>query len=172
MRYIGYIRIITHEGGVRMHRTDREITDFEQLKTIIENGEIINTAIMDSPAPYVVPTNYAYEFDGRRLTLYLHGAARGKKWALIANDPNVSFSIVSDAHLEPDEHTMYYESILGTGNAILMTDQESKEHALRLLLKKELGHFDGPLDPDDLAHVGIIKINVATYTGKQHNAAH
>lgn len=85
-----------------MLRTDREITDFDDLRTIIENGEIINTAIMDSPAPYVVPTNYAYEFDGTHLTLHLHGAAKGKKWALIANDPNVSFSIVSEAHLEAD----------------------------------------------------------------------
>lgn len=155
-----------------MQRTDREITDFDDLRTIIENGEIINTAIMDSPAPYVVPTNYAYEFDGTHLTLYLHGAAKGKKWALIANDPNVSFSIVSEAHLEAEAHTMYYESILGTGNAILVTDQESKEHALRLLLKKELGYFDGVLDPVDLAQVGIIKIDVIAYTGKRHNAAH
>ncbi|MCH5463033.1 pyridoxamine 5'-phosphate oxidase family protein [Lactobacillus sp. LC28-10] len=161
-----------------MRRTDREITDVAAKLDIIEDAHIINLGVLDFPAPYVVPSNYGYEFTDNQLHLYIHGAAKGKRRGLIAANPAVSFSIIADSSLDtpaegaPLSHYSYfYRSVLGTGNATLVSDLPEKEHALRLLLKHENGHdVPGEISQQDLAHVGVIRIDVDQFTGKQHSA--
>jgi len=161
-----------------MRRTDREITDEATKRDIIEKAHIINLGILDFPAPYVVPTNYGYEFVDDQLHLYIHGAPKGKKRGLIAANPEVSFSIITDSSLYTPEEgaplssfSYFYRSVLGSGKATLVSDLTEKEHALRLLLKHETGHnMPGEISQHDLEHVGVIRIDVEQYTGKQHSA--
>lgn len=161
-----------------MRRTDREVTDDATKRQIIEAGKVINLALHDFPAPYVVPTNYGYEFVGNQLHIYLHGAPKGHKRVLIVADPNVSFSIIANDSLytpepgsKPSAYSYFYQSILGTGKAVLVDDLAEKEHALRLILKHQTGHeIADEISQQDLAYVGVIRIDVDRYTGKQHLA--
>ncbi|WP_203650147.1 pyridoxamine 5'-phosphate oxidase family protein [Secundilactobacillus yichangensis] len=161
-----------------MRRTDREITDDATMCDIIEKAHVINLGILDFPAPYVVPTNYGYEFTDKHLTIYIHGASKGKKRGLIAANPEVSFSLVNDCGLDKPEagkplydFSYFYRSILGTGKATLISDLTEKEHALRLILKHENGQeMPGEIGQDMLKRVGVIRIDVDQYTGKQHSA--
>lgn len=161
-----------------MRRTDREITDDATIRDIIEKAHVINLGVLDFPAPYVVPTNYGYEFTDNQLKLYIHGAPKGKKRGLIAANPEVSFSIVNDCGLDKPEageplsnFSYFYRSVLGTGKATLVSDLTEKEHALRLVLKHENGQeIPGEIGQDSLAYVGVIRIDVDQYTGKQHSA--
>lgn len=159
-----------------MRRTDREITDLTTMEQIIANGHVITLGINTADAaPYVVPTNYGYEFDQDKLTLYIHGAPVGKKRTLIQADNRVSFNIVTNTALyQPNDdklshYSYFYQSIYGVGKAALVSDLTEKEHALRLVLKHEVGHdVPGNIDPHDLEYVGVIRIDVASFTGKQH----
>ncbi|MTV81741.1 pyridoxamine 5'-phosphate oxidase family protein [Secundilactobacillus folii] len=161
-----------------MRRTDREITDEATKQAILANAKVINLGILDFPAPYVVPTNYGYEMVAGKLRLYIHGASEGRKRGLIAANPNVSFSIIDQTGLytpadgEPVSHYSYfYRSLLGSGVATLVDDLTEKEHALRLVLKHEVGHeVPGEISQHDLEHVGVIRVDVEQYTGKQHLA--
>lgn len=161
-----------------MRRTDREITDDATKRDIIEKAHIINLGILDFPAPYVVPANYGYEFVDNQLKLYIHGASRGKKRGLIAANPEVSFSLVNDCGLDVPkdgaplyEFSYFYRSVLGTGTATLVGNLAEKEHALRLVLKHANGRdIPGEISQEMLQRVGIIRIDVAQYTGKQHSA--
>ena len=160
-----------------MRRTEREVTESVTLQQIVQDGRTLNLAINDTPAPYVVPVNYGYEYDADyKLHLYIHGAPAGKKRDLIAANPNVSFSIVANAKLfvpeDPQQLSHFstlYQSVLGTGTATLVDDLKEKEHALRLLLKHETGEdLPGEIKHHDLEYVGVIRVDVEQLTGKQH----
>ncbi|GAW98830.1 pyridoxamine 5'-phosphate oxidase family protein [Secundilactobacillus mixtipabuli] len=161
-----------------MRRSDREITDEATKLEIIDKAKIVNLGIIDFPAPYVVPTNFTYEVKDHHLVLYIHGASTGKKRALIAANPEVSFSIIADSSLDAPKGNLplrefgyFYRSVLGTGKATLISDPKEKEHALRLLLKHVIGHeMPGEITDQDLAYVGVIRIDVDQYTGKIHKA--
>lgn len=159
-----------------MRRKDREITDLATMQQIVADGHVITLGINNGDAaPYIVPTNYGYQFDGNTLTLYMHGAPVGKKRTLIAADNQVSFNIVTNAKLfEPTDdqlshYSYYYQSIYGTGTAVLVSDLTEKETALRALLRHEVGHdVAGEISQHDLAYVGVIRLDVTAYTAKQH----
>ncbi len=161
-----------------MRRTDREVTDEATKLEIIDQARVIDLGILDFPAPYVVPTNYGYEFNDHHLILYIHGASTGKKRGLIAANPDVSFSIIADSSLDTPENesplsnfSYFYRSVLGTGKATLVSDPTEKEHALRAILKHEVGReMPGEISAKDLAHVGVIRIDVTQFTGKVHSA--
>lgn len=159
-----------------MRRQDREVTDFKEIENILSESKVIHTAIMDGDFPYVVPTNYGYEFDEQhRLTIYLHGAPEGKKRDLISQNGNVGFQIDNGGRLmlpktdDPGDHSFAYRSIIGTGKAVLVDDRATKKHALELLLVHETGHTWDNIKEHDLEYVGVIRIDVFNYTAKEHN---
>ena len=101
--------------GVKMRRSDREITDFKQILDILRRADTIRLALngdtgSGSPYPYVVPLSFGFEAArgaaggdmamavpvgegnaaGRpAITLYFHGAAQGHKHDLIGLDCHV-----------------------------------------------------------------------------------
>lgn len=156
-----------------MRRTDREVTDITQIKSILTAGQVIHLGLSTGEYPYVVPTNYGFEFnDQNHLTLYIHGAPVGHKRELIANNSKVGFSIYVDGRVlvpkDPQHHTpsFQYRSVMGYGNAELVNDLKIKRHALQQITKHEVGHPWADLPDAAVAHVGIIKIEVLNYTAK------
>ncbi len=156
-----------------MRRTDREVTDVTQIRAILEAAEVITLGIRTEDYPYVVPTNYGFEFDANNhLTLYLHGAPVGLKRRLIAADGRVGFAIETggkvlvpkdEAHHTP---SYAYQSVMGHGDATLVTDTNAKLHALQRITKHEVGHEWQAISDKDLAYVGVIQIQVTEYTAK------
>lgn len=43
-----------------MRRKDREITDFNEIRKIIDACEILRLGLADGDFPYIVPVNFAY----------------------------------------------------------------------------------------------------------------
>ncbi|GAF35834.1 pyridoxamine 5'-phosphate oxidase family protein [Lentilactobacillus farraginis] len=156
-----------------MRRTDREVTDIEQIKSILEDADVIQLGIRTADYPYVVPTNYGYEFDDdNKLTLFLHGAPVGRKRELIAKDGRIGFAIETPGQLlypkDPAHQTpsFKYRSVMGSGLAELVDDLKQKRHALQQIVRHEAGHEWADLPVEAVAHVGIIRINVNNYTAK------
>lgn len=67
-----------------MRRSDREITDFQELITVMRGCDVCRLALHDEPYPYILPLNFGLEADGETVRLYFHGANTGTKYDLIA----------------------------------------------------------------------------------------
>ncbi|RRG02878.1 MAG: pyridoxamine 5'-phosphate oxidase family protein [Lactobacillus sp.] len=161
-----------------MRRTDREVTDIDEIKSILRECHIINSGFRTDDYPYVVPTNYGYEFNDEQLVLYIHGAPVGYKRKLIAADSRMGFAIHDAGKLmmpkDPSKNTpsMAYQSVMGYGDAELIDDLDAKKHALVQILKHEIGDQWKTVKITDkaLQYVGVIKINVKKMTAKAHSA--
>ena len=57
-----------------MRRKDREITDIEEIRDIIEKCKVCRLAMQDEEGLYLVPLNFGYEFEEESLALYFHSA--------------------------------------------------------------------------------------------------
>ena len=73
-----------------MRRSDREITDRNEILQVMERCDVCRLALNDGEYPYILPLNFGMEQAGEQIILYFHGATEGKKLNLIARDPRAS----------------------------------------------------------------------------------
>ena len=150
-------------------RREQEITDINEIIRILDESKIAHLGLVDGDEPYVVPMNYGYIMENGKLTVYLHGANRGRKLDLIRANPKVFFEAECDlVPFEGDVACRYgiaYSSIMGNGTAEIIEDVEEKKLALSLLMKTQTGK-DFEFEDKMTTIVSIIKINVSQYTAK------
>lgn len=159
-------------AGRAMRRSDRAVTELAGQLAILRACDVCRIAINDEAAPYIVPLSFGEEKLGGSVTLYFHGAAAGTKLALIAKDARVGFeadrvekTVTSDVACES---TMYYESVVGTGRAELLSG-DAALHGLRVIMR-HYGREDAVFDPALLARTQVFCIRVAHMTGKRRPA--
>lgn len=152
-----------------MRRKDREITDFNEILSVVRKCDVCRLALHDEPYPYILPLNFGMEVKGTQITLYFHGANAGKKYELLARDPHAGFEMDCGHELVFDEEkgncTMAYESVMGTGVVEIVPDAE-KEAALRCLM----AHYraeDFPYNPKAVPVTTILKLTVCSVTAKR-----
>lgn len=150
-------------------RREQEITDINEIIRILDESKIAHIGLVDGDEPYVVPMNYGYIMENGKLTIYLHGAKRGRKLDLIRANPKVFFEAECDlVPFEGDVACRYglaYSSIMGKGTAEIIEDVEEKKLALSVLMKTQTGK-DFVFEDKMTTIVSIIKINVSQYTAK------
>ena len=151
-----------------MRRSDREITDFDELVDIMRSSDICRLAINTDGAPYIIPLNFGMSVDGDTIELYFHGANEGTKYDLLEKDPYVSFEMDCSHQLYIDEVkgmcTMLYRSVIGEG---FVEDVPVSERKLPLrLLLEHYGRGDLPLPDDMVAMTRVLKLTVKKMTGK------
>lgn len=151
-----------------MRRTDREVTEAGEIAQIMSRCEVLRLAFNGEKVPYLLPVNFGMEPDG--MTLYIHGAGQGTKYALIAKDNRASFELDCTHGLVLDEEghecTMNYESVIGWGYIDEMTGYEEKYHALkRIMAQYHAGDF--PFDPAPIPHTRILRLQVQERTAKR-----
>ena len=153
-----------------MTRREREVTDLEEIIGILDRAKIVHVGMVDGDRPYVVPMNYGYIMTEGKLTLYLHGAPRGRKLDVLRANPNVFVEI--DTDIIPFEgevackYGLCYSSIMGEGVAEIVEETEQKKRALSLLMKTQTGK-DFEFDDKMVSVVSVIKIDVAEYIAKK-----
>ena len=152
-----------------MTKRERQVTDPEQIRRILDVGQVLHLGLAVNNEPYVVPMNYGYTMEDGKLTLYLHSATRGKKLDMIRENPRVFFEI--DCDRMPFEgkvacqYGMVYSSIMGKGEARIVKDVEEKERAMSLLMKTQTGK-DFTFSEQLVSIVSVIRIDVSEYTAK------
>ena len=82
-----------------MRRKDREITDIETIRSILDKAKVLHLAMIDGDRPYVVPLHYGYTLQEGRLTLYLHSAKEGRKLDVLRKNDRVAFVLETDVSL-------------------------------------------------------------------------
>lgn len=150
-------------------RRELEITDIEKIRHILDKSLVTHVGMVDGDEPYVVPMNFGYIMDGDKLTIYLHGAKKGRKIDVLRANPKVFFEMECD--LQPFEgdvacrYGMAYSSLMGKGNAVIVEDVEEKKLALSAVMKTQTGK-DFTFEDKMVSFVNIIRIDVASYTAK------
>lgn len=156
-----------------MTRREREVTDIKEIIKILDKSKVLHLGLVDGDEAYVVPMNYGYTMEDGRLTLYLHGAKRGRKIDLMRANPKVFFEM--DCDITPFEgeiackYGITYSSIMGRGLAELVEDVEEKKKALSILMKTQTAK-DFEFEDKMVAFVSVIRIDVSEYTAKHRPA--
>lgn len=154
-----------------MRRKDREVTDINDLLSIVEECRICHLGLIDDKGMYIVPLNYGYEYINQRLNLYFHSAHVGRKIDAIINNPNVCIEMDCDHRLIEGEkacdYSFGFKSIIGNGKASIVSDYNEKLKGLSLLMKHETQR-EFEFDEKMVNQVSVIKVEVIEFTGKYH----
>ncbi len=152
-----------------MTRRERQVTDINEIIKILDNSKVLHLGLVDGDEPYVVPMNYGYTFEDGKLTIWLHGARKGRKIDVIRANPKVFFEMeYGITPFEGDVACKYgitYSSLMGRGVANIIDDIEEKKSALTFLMKTQTGK-DFQFDDRMAEVVGIIRIDVIEFTAK------
>lgn len=150
-------------------RREREVTDPAQILDILNRAKIAHIGLVDGDEPYVVPMNYGFTMEEGKLTLYLHGAKKGRKLDVIRANPKVFFSLECDVQpFEGDIACRYgtaYASVMGSGIAHILEDSSAKQEGLSIIMKTQTGQ-DFAFDEKMASIVSVIRIDIADYTAK------
>ena len=153
-----------------MRRKDREITDIETIRAILDKAKVLHLAMIDGARPYVVPMNYGYALADGRLTLYLHSAKEGRKLDVLQNNDRVAFVLETDVSPVsggdiPCKYGEAYASVMGEGTAVLLDDPVQKIEALQILMKTQTGR-EFAFTPAMAESVAVLRVNVDSFTAK------
>lgn len=153
-----------------MRRADREVKDVNEMIEIMKRCDVCRLALNDDEGcPYILPLNFGLKVQEGKVTLYFHGAEKGKKYELIAKDNRAAFEMDCSHRLVSSEETghctMEYESVIGKGKVEIVSDEEKME-ALTIMTDfyhKEHFEFDIKAVPRTTA----MKLVVEEMTGKR-----
>lgn len=152
-----------------MRRSDREVTEFEDIIAIMKKCDVCRVALNNHDYPYILPLNFGMNVTDDKIELYFHGALEGTKYDLIAKDNRASFEMDCEhrllTELESGNCTMEYESVVGQGHMEILSDDE-KYHALCILMK----HYhqeDFPFNQAVMPQTKVFKLVVEKVTGKR-----
>ncbi len=149
-----------------MRRKDREM-DEEFGRRVIDGCEYGVAAMTDENGqPYAVALSLVR--DGEKL--YFHCAREGKKTDSLRKNPKVCVFFARNVKAAEDKFTTYFESAAVRGEAMEVTDDEEKVHALRLLCQKltpsNMHDFDSAI-ARSLHRTAVWRIDIEEITAKR-----
>ena len=150
----------------KVRRQDR-LLDETRARQLLATAEFGVLSMVDLDGkPYGVPINFVWDGED---SIYFHCAEEGKKIDILECRDLVSFCVVGDVNLLPEQFTTEYESIILDCEVTIPTYDEERMHALELLLKK--------FSPNDL-DIGmkyarksfnrtcIVRLDIVSWSGK------
>ena len=114
-------------------RRKKQILSMEDAEDILYRGTSGVLAVSgDDGYPYAVPLSYVY--DGEKL--YFHSARNGHKLDAISRNARVSFCVIDQDQIIPEEYTTYFRSVIVFGTIHIMEDESEKRNAIEKLALK------------------------------------
>lgn len=153
-----------------MRRNDREVSNIEEIKCIIEKCKVCHLAMVDKGLPYVVPLNFGYIIDNKSLTLFFHSAKTGRKLDILNENNAVCFEMAHEGQLhcvdDPCRSGYYYDSVHGFGNVEFIEDISEKCNALTMLMKHQTKQ-DFVFTEEQATSVCVFKVVSPDFIGKR-----
>ncbi len=153
-----------------MRRSEREITETEEIRGILDKCKTCHVAMWDGEEEYIVPLNYGYTLEDGVLTLYFHSAKEGRKMDIWNRRREVCFAISREGMLctapSPCGYGYCYSSVIGWGAVEFIENAADKCNALSLLF----GHQTGErvtFSPQQAEAVCVYKIRCTRFTAKR-----
>lgn len=117
----------------RPMRRNRQQLSQTECEAILKEGTSGVLAVEgDEGYPYAVPLSYLYE-DGK---LYFHCAKSGHKLDALRRNPKVSFCVIGQDQISPQEYTTYFRSVIVFGRVTVLEDDGAKRAAVEKLALK------------------------------------
>jgi uncharacterized protein len=153
-----------------MRRKDREVENRDVIYDILKRCDTVKIAMHGDIYPYIVPVSFGTEIENDQVIVYFHCAQQGMKIELLKENPRVC--VEGEIFLQ-NEKTAYgitarYESVIGFGECVFVSEREEKIHGLKLLTE-HYGYRDYPLDRcAGMDHLLVGKITLEKIYGKQN----
>lgn len=155
-----------------MRRKDREVTDEKQIAEIISKCHCCRLGFCDNGIPYIVPMNFGFEQIEHQFVFFFHSATEGRKMEFIKSGKPVGFELDTNYMLQEADHPCGYsarfQSIIGTGNISLLTDNNDKEYALSQIMFHNTGKSEWNFPSSMLERVAVFKLVVKELSCKEH----
>lgn len=152
-----------------MRRSDREITDRNEIIQVMKQCDVCRLAFNDEAVPYILPLNFGLQYENGSITLYFHGAVEGRKYELLRRDNRVSFEMDCSHQLVMDSNkgscTMKYKSVIGRGRLEIVPEEE-KYNGLCILMK-QYHKEDFDFDRSVISRTTVMKLVVEEVTAKE-----
>ena len=150
----------------KMRRFKQELRQAEAQEVLARNTCGIMACLGDDGYPYTVPLSYVYH-DGH---IYFHSAMEGHKIDALRGSEKVSFCVVDQDHVIPEELTTYFRSAVAFGRARILEDEAEKREALTLLGLRYMpggdDHVRTHID-DAIRRTAVVDIAIEHLTGKE-----
>ena len=153
-----------------MRRKDREIIDIEEVFDILQRCETIRIGYHGEKYPYIVPVSFGTEMISGKPVIYFHCARQGMKLDLLQANAHVCVEGDRFFKTETTDHgiTTRYESVIGFGDCVIVSDHDEMLHGLHLLTE-HYGYSDYPLERcRGVEHLFVGKITINEITGKRN----
>jgi hypothetical protein len=154
-----------------MRRTDREITDANEILSWLREVPVARLGFADANEPYVVPLNFGI-LATAPLTLVFHSAATGRKLDMMSRNPRVCFEAdlpgeLREAGTKACAWGMPFRSVIGWGRLEQIQDETEKKTALEALMSKYSSIRDWVFEPATFNSVVVLKLTIEEITAKQ-----
>jgi len=147
------------------------IKNKQEIFEIIKKCNICRVAFFDEKYPYIVPLNFGATFENDTITIYFHGASKGKKLELLSKNSAVAFEMDCGSELIRAEracdYNMKYQSVCGTGDLEKLSE-EQKPQAFSIIMK-QYSDKEFTFSPEMLKAATVLKLTVNEITGKINN---
>lgn len=151
----------------REMRRKKQLLSAQETEEILRSGTSGVLAVSgDDGYPYAVPLSYAYA-DGK---LYFHWAGSGQKLEGIRQNDKVSFCVIGQDEVVAEAFATNYRSVIVFGRASVIADDETKRHALRLLVQKYSPGYETAGEVEivkDWKAVTVVELRIEHMTGKE-----
>ena len=117
----------------REMRRGRQALSPQECAAVLERGSSGVLAVSgDDGYPYAVPLSYVF-YDGK---IYFHCALTGHKLDAIRRCDKVSFCVIDQDIVVPEEYATRYRSVIAFGTIRVLEDPEQIRTAIRALADK------------------------------------
>lgn len=159
-----------------MRRTRQELT-LEECELILGrcSAGVLGTAGAEG-YPYAVPLSYVYvknptaTSDNKLGSLVFHCAHKGHKVDALRENPRVSFCVIDQDEVIPEEFATHYKSVIAFGAARFVDDAEEKRRLLTALGAKYSPGLDAEAQEEIdrfIKATCVISIEIDHLSGKQ-----
>ena len=156
-------------------------TDLARLEALlVDTAEGSLATVGADGQPYITVVNHLYvpakdKHEGNEKEygkIYFHCAPSGRKLENILHEPRVCFSTYKVDRVAIGKHscecTVYYNSVMGFGNAAIVKDDAVKQTILNSLTEKYAGHHLPPAPNAAIyARTTLVEISLNELTGKR-----
>lgn len=152
----------------RSMRRTKQILSSSECVAILERGTSGVLAVLgDDGFPYTIPLNYTYS----NHKLFFHSAKTGHKIDAILANPKVSFCVIDQDQIVPEEYTSYFRSVIAFGKARILDTAPEIRTALEFLAMKYSSsqteeHRNNAIEKD-FKMVCIIEVTIEHLSGKE-----
>jgi nitroimidazol reductase NimA-like FMN-containing flavoprotein (pyridoxamine 5'-phosphate oxidase superfamily) len=106
---------------------------------MLETCAVCRLGFSEGGVPYVIPINYGYTYADGVITVFFHCAGEGRKIDIMKQNPVVCFEIDRVERLDPagspENISLKWESLIGTGRAQFVEDSDEKKKLLGNMMR-------------------------------------